>query len=58
MRNGSSFFWTVRRGRLRVVKATLYDINKAIEAKDLKKCPLEVVFQNSIMRSSRCSVRC
>ena len=41
MLNGLSFFRTVRKGNLTVFKASLYDINKAIEAKDLKEQPLE-----------------
>jgi hypothetical protein len=41
MLNGASFFRTVKKGRLKVFKASLYDINKAIEAKDLKECPLK-----------------
>jgi hypothetical protein len=41
MLNGALFFRTVRKGRLMVFKASLYDINKAIEAKDLKERPLE-----------------
>jgi hypothetical protein len=43
MLNGSSFFRTVKKGRLTIFKASLYDINKAIEAKDLKERPLEEV---------------
>jgi hypothetical protein len=43
MLNGSSFFQTVKIGRLMVFKASLYDINKAIEAKNLKECPLEEI---------------
>jgi hypothetical protein len=43
MLNGTSFFRTVQRGKLTVFKASLYDINKAIEAKDLKEKPLEEV---------------
>jgi len=43
MLNGSSFFGTVKKGKLKVFKASLYDINKAIEAKDLKERPLEEV---------------
>jgi hypothetical protein len=35
--NGASFFCTVKKGNLTIFKASLYDINKAIEAKDLKK---------------------
>jgi hypothetical protein len=34
MLNGASFFRTLKKGRLMVFKASLYDINKAIEAKD------------------------
>jgi hypothetical protein len=41
MLHGASFFWTVKKGKLTVLKASLYDINKAIEAKDLKERPLE-----------------
>jgi len=37
MLNGALFFRTVKKVRLSVFKATLYDINKAIEAKDLKE---------------------
>jgi hypothetical protein len=43
MLNGSSFFRTVKRGKPAVFKPSLYDINKAIEAKDLKEIPLEEV---------------
>jgi hypothetical protein len=43
MLNGASFFRTVKKGRLTVFKASLYDINKAIEAKDLKERPLEEI---------------
>jgi hypothetical protein len=43
MLNGASYFWTVKKGRLTVFKASLYDINKAIEAMDLKERPLEVI---------------
>jgi hypothetical protein len=41
--NGASFFRTVTRGNLTIFRACLYDINKAIEAKDLKEKPLEDV---------------
>jgi len=41
MLNGALFFRTVKRGKLMMFKASLYDINKAIEAKDLKEHPLE-----------------
>jgi hypothetical protein len=41
MLNGASFFRTVKKGKLTLFKASLYDINKAIEAKDLKEWPLE-----------------
>jgi hypothetical protein len=43
MLNGASFFRTVKKRKLRVFKASLYDINKAIEAKDLKERPLEEI---------------
>jgi len=43
MLNGVSFFPTVKRGKLTMFKASLYDINKAIEVKDLKEKPLEEV---------------
>jgi len=41
--NGSSFFRTVKNGKLTILKASLYDINQAIEAKDLKERPLEEI---------------
>jgi hypothetical protein len=41
--NGGSFFRTVQKGRITVCKASLYDINKAIEGKDLKERPLEEI---------------
>ena len=40
---GSSFFQTVKRGKLKVFKESLYDIHKAIEANDLKEQPLEEI---------------
>jgi hypothetical protein len=43
MLNGASFFCTVKKGKLRIFKPSLYDINKAIEAKDLKERPLEEI---------------
>ena len=43
MLNGSSFFRTVKKGKLTIFKASLYDINKAIETKDLKERPLEEI---------------
>jgi hypothetical protein len=43
MLNGASFFWTVNKGKLTVFKASLYDINKVIEEKDLKERPLEEI---------------
>jgi len=43
MLNGTLFFRTVKRGKLTLFKASLYDINKAIEAKDLKERPLEEI---------------
>lgn len=41
MYNGSASFWTVKKWKLTVFKALLYDINMAIGAKDLNKQPLE-----------------
>jgi len=43
MLNGASFFRTVKKGKLAVFKATLYDINKAIEAKNLNEHPLKEI---------------
>jgi hypothetical protein len=43
MLNWTVFFRKVQRGKLTIFKASLYDINKAIEAKDLKGKPLEEV---------------
>jgi hypothetical protein len=43
MLNGASFFRTLGQGRLTIFKASLYDINRAIEAKDQKEKPLEEV---------------
>jgi hypothetical protein len=43
MLNGASFFHTVKKGKLAIFKASLYDINKAIEAKDLNERPLEEI---------------
>jgi hypothetical protein len=43
MLNGASFFRKVKKGKLKVFKASLYDINKAIETKDLEERPLEEV---------------
>ena len=43
MLNGASFFRMVKKGKLTVFKASLYDINKAIKAKDLKEYPLEEI---------------
>jgi hypothetical protein len=43
MRNGFWFFRPVKKGRLKVFKASLYDINTVIEAKDLKECPLQEI---------------
>jgi hypothetical protein len=43
MLNGASFLRTVKKGKLTVFRASLYDINKAIEAKDLKARPLEEI---------------
>jgi len=43
MLNGSSFFRPVTNGKLMIFKASLYHMNKTIEAKDLKERPLEKV---------------
>jgi len=43
MLNRSSFFWTVKKSKLKAFKTSLYDINKAIEAKDLKERPPEEI---------------
>jgi len=43
MLTGSTFFQTVKKGRLTVFKESLYDSNQAIEAKDLKERPLEEI---------------
>jgi hypothetical protein len=43
MFNGASFIRTVKQGKLTLFKASLYNINKAIEAKDLKEKHLEEV---------------
>jgi len=43
MLNGSLFLRTVRKGKLKVFKASLYDINNATEIKDLKERPREEV---------------
>jgi len=43
MLNGSSFFGTVKKRKLKVFKVSLNDINNAIEAKDLKEHPLEEI---------------
>jgi hypothetical protein len=43
MVNGASFFPTVKKGILTVFRASLYDINIAIHAKDWKEHPLEEI---------------
>jgi hypothetical protein len=43
MLNGASFFCTVKNRRLTVFKASLYDINSAIVAKDLKERSLQEI---------------
>jgi len=43
MLNGSSFFHTVKKRKLNVFNASIHDINKATEAKDLKEWPLEEI---------------
>jgi hypothetical protein len=41
MLNGAWYFCMVKKGKFTVFKALLYDIQKAIEVKNPKKCPLE-----------------
>jgi len=43
MLNGSSFFRTDKKGKLKVFKAFLYNINTAIEVMDFKERPLEEI---------------
>jgi len=43
MLNEASFFRTIKKGRLAVFKASLYDITKAIEANHLKERPLKEI---------------
>jgi hypothetical protein len=43
MLNGSSFFRIVKKWTLTIFKASLYDINKAIDVKDLKERPPEEI---------------
>lgn len=43
MDKGASFFHTVKNGRLTVFEASLYNINKAVEAKDLKERPFQEI---------------
>jgi hypothetical protein len=43
MLNGASFFRTVKCGKLTIFKGSLYDINKAIEVKELKEKLVEEV---------------
>jgi hypothetical protein len=40
---GASFFRTVKKGKIKVFKALLYDINQPIEAMELKQRPLEEI---------------
>jgi len=49
MLNGSSFLQTGRKGKLKVFKGSLYDINKAIEAKDLRERPLEEIVLRQLL---------
>jgi len=50
MPNGSSFFRIVKKGKHKVFKASLYDINKAIEAKNCKERPLEEIVPEHISK--------
>jgi len=43
MLNGSSLFQTVNKGKFKVFKASLNNINEAIQAQDLKERPLEEI---------------
>jgi len=43
MLSGSSFFQTVKKGKFMIFNASLYNINKVIEAKDPKEQPLEEI---------------
>jgi len=43
MLNGTSFFRMIKTGKMTVFKASLYDINKAVEAQDLKEKSLKEV---------------
>jgi hypothetical protein len=43
MLNGSSFVRRVKRGQLTVFKASLYDINIAIESKHLNERPVKEI---------------
>ena len=43
MLNESSLFQTVKKGKFKVFKASLYNINEAIQAQDLKERPLEEI---------------
>jgi len=54
MLNESSSFRTVKNGKLVVFKVSCYDINRAIEAKDLKERPLEEIVPKHIMSSFPC----
>jgi len=54
MLNGSSFFRTVKKGKLKVFKASLYDSNKAIEAKYLKERPLKKIILKQYRESLPC----
>jgi hypothetical protein len=40
----ASFIRTVEKGKPAVFKASLYDINRAVNARDLKECPQEEIF--------------
>ena len=43
MLNGALFFRTVKKGKLTILEASLYHINKAIEAQDLKEHSLKAI---------------
>ena len=57
MHNASLYFRILKKGTLKVFKAFLYDIIKAIEAKDLKERPLEEIVPMQYLSFYLCSIR-
>jgi hypothetical protein len=41
--NRAWFFCTVKKEKVTICRASMYDINKAIQAMVLKECPLEEI---------------